>query len=644
MYYEVFVSSQRYHGNSALTYLSEEKLAIGTVVTVPLQRQNVLGIVVKEVSKPSFTTKPISQIIVDKPIPTELLQLQEWLINYYPAPAGMITQLFLPASLSQKSRRPKTPIADTKSIPLPPLTSEQQLVIDTLSSSKESSFLLHGDTGSGKTRVYLELITQSFAAGKSALVLTPEIGLTPQLAQTLTEIFPGRVRTIHSNLTAAERRDVWLEILHADEPMVILGPRSALFSPIANLGWIIVDEAHDSAYKQEQMPYYQASRVAAYLAHLHGARLLLGTATPPIGDYFAFSQKKLPILRMRNQAVSSDHGAASIEMVDLRDKANFSRVSWLSDKLIQAMEEALRKNQQTLLFLNRRGSARLILCQDCGWQALCQRCDLPLTFHGDDYHLICHTCGFKRDVPPSCESCRSTNILFRSIGTKSVVAELSKVFPKAVIKRFDSDNAKADRLEEHYEGIRRGEADIIIGTQMLSKGLDLPKLTVVGVLMADTSLAFPDYTAEERTYQMLNQVIGRVGRGHQAGKVIVQTYQTESQVIQTALQKDYEAFYTSQLAEREMYHFPPYYHLMKLSCARATSKSAETAAAKLAAEIRSQQLQVELIGPSPAFAEKVNNRYNWQIVVKAKRRTELTKLIANLPANWSYDIDPSNLL
>jgi primosomal protein N' (replication factor Y) len=644
-YYEVLVSSQRYHGDSALTYSSADEIAVGAVVLVPLQRQTVLGIVTKNVPQPKFTTKPISKTVVAQPVPHALIDLHDWLHTYYPSPIGMVTQLFLPASLSRQARHK----ADTKlptSAPITPpvLTHEQQDVIKKINNTTQRTILLHGDTGTGKTRVYLELTTQAFANHKSALIMTPEIGLTPQLSASFERTFPGKVITIHSTLTDAERRDAWLRIHTTDEPIVVIGPRSALFSPLKNVGIIVMDESHDTAYKQEQMPYYQTSRVAAKLAELHDAKLIMGTATPLVSDYYTLAQKRLPILRMLTKAVASDHEETKITVINLRDQTHFSRSAWISNELVSAINTAMRSSQQALVFLNRRGTARLVLCQICGWQATCPRCDLPLTYHGDQHYVRCHTCGYQKHAPSSCEKCGSADIVFRSIGTKSLVNELQRLFPKARIARYDSDNAKAERLDQQYEAVRAGSVDIIVGTQMLTKGLDLPKLSVVGVVVADTALYFPDYTAEERSYQMLSQVAGRVGRGHQTGTVIIQTYHPENVNLHAALQKDYQSFYEQQLREREHYHFPPFYHTLKLVCDRAGSSTAKKAASSLLNTLRTQNLFIEIIGPSPAFIEKANNRYYWQIIVKAKNRSELVKVIQLLPANWNYDLDPTNLL
>lgn len=643
MYYcEVLVSSPRYHGNEALTYACEEAVKAGAIVQVPLGRQTVLGIVTQLVPQPSFKTKPIIKQIIDDPLPTELIGLHAWIREYYPGPIGLITQLFIPSSLATKSRL-KRPVANqANSVAQPPLTTEQSMAVEAILKNPIKTALLHGETGSGKTRVYVELVTKALLTGKSSIVLTPEIGLTPQLTQTLEEAFPGKVVVVHSTQTPAERRNNWRYIHEQAEPIIVVGPRSALFSPLKNIGLIILDEAHDAAYKQDQMPYYQSSRVAAQLARLHQARLVLGTATPLVHDYFTFTGKQLPIIRMEaNARGASDVAVAT---VDLKDRSQFSRSPWISNQLISATEDALRDGRQSLIFLNRRGTARVVLCQNCGWQAVCPRCDVPLTYHGDTHRLQCHTCGLSDRPPVSCQSCNKPEIQFKSIGTKSIVTEMQRLFPDAAIARFDSDTTKADSLEKQFDSITSGKIDILIGTQLLSKGLDLPLLQVIGIVVADTSLYFPDYTAEERTYQMLRQVIGRVGRGHGKGIVIVQTYAPQSPTITAAVKKDFAQFYESQIAERSLYKFPPFYFVLKIGVERASQSAASRSAHDLAQLILQSGRAIELSGPSPAFLEKARDKYRWQIIVRAKQRSELIHIIRMLPKTCSYDIDPSNLL
>lgn len=647
-YYEVLVSSPRYHGENALTYEFSELLKEGVVVIVALQRQNVLGVIKKAVDKPGFATKPIIQVVDKDGVPSQLLQLVDWLKDYYPAPLGQLIGMFLPASLSQiRKRSPKIEIDIKKTQKQPSkfnLTSDQQKAIKAILANKSRATLLHGDTATGKTQVYIEVAQKIVESGRSIIVLTPEIGLTSQLVNSFSQQFPGYVYLLHSNLTPAERRKAWQAVASSKSPIVVIGPRSALFSPLKNVGLIVLDEAHDSAYKQEQAPYYQATRVAAKLSDLHQAQLILGSATPLISDYYTFKSKDLAIIRMKQIATETIANNADVKVVNLRDQKEFSRSAWLSDSLINSLADNLKLNQQSLLFLNRRGSARLIMCKVCGWQAACPRCDLPLTYHGDSHQMLCHTCGFTENTPTSCPVCRANDIVFQGIGTKSLFGEVSRLFPKARIMRFDGDSKKSERLETQYETILSGEVDILVGTQVLGKGLDLPRLGLVGIVLADSSLYFPDYTAEERTFQMITQVLGRISRGHIAGQAIIQTYHPESLLIEAAVKKDYEKFYETQIVERKLYDFPPFKYVLKLHCSRTTSKAAELAATKLADNLRRSVSKIKIIGPSPAFIERKNNQYHWQIIIMAAERTRLVSIIQNLPSNWYYDIDPSHLL
>lgn len=644
-FYEIWISSPRYHSDKPLTYHDEQNLSPGTIVIVPLKTRAVLGIVDKVVKKPSFKTQPIIRRVGRNPLPETSLRLFEWLKLYYPAPTGTLVQLFLPSGLLASNKPKPDQRPPFSPMELPDLTEDQIKALAKITDSKPGeSVLLHGDTGTGKTRVYIELANEQLNQGKSVLVLTPEIGLTPQLVTMFENAFGGRVISIHSNLSPAKRRDAWLYILEAAEPVIVIGPRSALFAPIQKIGLVVVDEAHDSAYKQEQLPYYQSSRVAAQLAKLHGARLVLGTATPLVADYFTFQAKKLPIVRLTRPAKQSSITKLVTKVVGLQDQAQFSKSRWLSDTLLLELSKTLGRGKQSLLFLNRRGTARVALCQQCGWQLLCPNCDLPLTYHADTHHARCHTCGFRATPPAECPVCGSTEVVFKSIGTKHIVSEIERLLPNARVQRFDSDNLKSERLEQHYGAIKTGEIDILVGTQLLTKGLDLPKLALVGVIVADTGLYIPDYTAEEKTFQMLSQVIGRVGRGHIPGTVIIQTYDPNNIAITASLNKDYPSFYEQEIKQRKAFGFPPHYYLLKLSCSRASKSSAEKSSQRLYEELRSKLDGVTIIGPAPAFYERQAGKYSWQLIVKAKNRSVLVDVINNLPANWSYDIDPNNLL
>lgn len=643
-YYEVWVASAQYHKDAPLIYSCKDKFAPGAIVVVPMQRQTVLAVVVRMVARPKFTTKPILRVVSPIPVPAAILKLLDWLRTYYPAPSGQIASLLLPSSLINQTRHPKESLPTPAGKDLPNLTTDQKKAVKIIQDAKPKSVLLHGDTGTGKTRIYLELAKEVLQKGQSVLLLTPEIGLTPQLTLAATQAFPGKTIVIHSEFTPAQRRTAWLQILESQEPLIVIGPRSALFTPLKNIGLIVMDECHETTYKQEQAPHYLASRVAAKLAGLHGAQLILGSATPPVQDYYTFQQKALPIVRLQEQAIPSAVSTAPVTITDLKDRKSFNQSAWISNKLLSALKDSLHSKQQSLLFLNRRGTARLILCQVCGWEAHCPRCDLPLTYHGDRHAMECHTCGFTDKVPTACPNCSANDIIFRTIGTKALVVELERLLPKARIQRFDGDTKKADSLSAQYQAIHDGHVDILVGTQMLGKGLDLPKLNTLGIVLADTSLTFPDYTAEERTFQLLTQVMGRVNRGHTPGKVFVQTYHPESSLLHAAIHKDYQSFYQQQITERQAYGFPPFRYVLKLSCARATSASAKKASQQLADQIKKSGARVEVVGPSPAFVEKTQNRYRWQLIVKATSRPELIRIIPMLPANFTYDIDPIHLL
>ena len=297
-----------------------------------------------------------------------------------------------------------------------------------------------------------------------------------------------------------------------------------------------------------------------------------------------------------------------------------------------------------MLYLNRRGSARIILCEQCGWQATCPHCDIPLTYHGDKHLLRCHSCSYNDHAPSSCKECGHHEIIYKSAGTKSVVAEAQRLFPNARIARFDTDNSAAESFARHYQAVKNGDIDIIIGTQMLAKGLDLPKLSTLGVIMADSSMYMPDYTAEERTFQLINQVLGRVGRGHLAGRAVIQTYHPDHAIIKDAVEGNYQAFYEREVKARQQFLFPPFCFLMKVSFRRASVKSAEEAALTAKKIISDSQLEVNVEGPAPCFYEKVLGKYQWQLIIKAKQRSDLLKIIKILPKNCSYDIDPLDIL
>lgn len=642
-YYLVWVRSSRYHGNEPLTYKSSQRLRPGQIVQVELQRELVLGFVSGTTSEPRFKTKEIGRNYELPPLPAQLLRLVKWLQTYYPAPLGILTQQLLPASFSAKQLINELLIKypEPKLNTLPRLTAEQVTALQAM--RERDTYLLHGITGSGKTRLYIELAAQAISEDRSALILTPEISLTTQLANSFRQVFGERVIVMHSQQAPAERQAAWLNSLRATKPIIVIGPRSALFSPVAKPGLIVLDEAHEAAYKQEQAPQYQTGRVAAYLAQISRASLILGSATPLVTDYYLAKAKQKPVIKLTHLAQKAQ-APTKITVIDRKDLSQFATSPFLSQSLIAAIKDSLSRGEQSLLYLNRRGTARLVLCENCGWQAVCPHCDVPLTYHGDQHELRCHSCSYHASVPTSCPDCNHPNVIFKTAGTKAIVSEAQRLFPNVRVARFDTDNLRAERFEQHYDNVRSGNVDILVGTQLLAKGLDLPKLSTLGIVLADTSLYLPDFSAQERTFQLISQVLGRIGRGHVTGQAIIQTYNPDHPIITAALKNDYPSFYEAELSQRRQFLFPPFCYLLKLTARRASIKSAQNAAANLKSELMAAGHKVRIEGPAPSFYERFQNKYQWQLVVKARDRSELLKIIAARPTGWSYDLDPLDLL
>ncbi len=643
-YYFVWVRSSKYHSKTPLTYSFNEKLASGTIVEVELQKEKVNGFISGISSKPRFKTKELNRVYDLPPLSQNSIKLASWIIKFYPAPLGNVVQQFLPQSI--RDNEITQVIKSDTSIDqkgLPKLNKEQLNAFETM--MEPDTYLLHGKTGSGKTRVYIEMAIKAFEDGKSSIILTPEISLTTQLYDNFKKVFKNSVVLVHSKQTPKERRETWIRCLTSDKPLVIVGPRSALFSPLKKIGLIVIDESHEAAYKQDQSPYYQTGRVASYISSLNRSTLILGSATPSISDYYLAQTKNKKIIKMDELASLKVSTKSEVDIVDIKSRDEFVISNILSDKLIDSIKKSLSKREQSLLYLNRRGTSRLVVCNNCGWESLCPNCNLPLTYHGDSHQLRCHTCGFlDRNIPSICPVCDNDSIIFKTIGTKAVVDELKRIFVSAKISRFDSDNSKSDSIENLYKEIKSGEIDIIVGTQLLAKGLDLPKLSTLGILQADTNLYLPDFSSSERTYQLITQVLGRINRGHVSGRAVIQTYNPDSALIKQAVDQNYNDFFEQEIEDRKKFKFPPFYNLLILSCRRSSSKSSENTALKLKVQLENSDLKILVEGPAPAFHEKIMGKFQWQIVVKSTERSNLVEVISNLPSGWTYNLDPNNLL
>lgn len=644
-YYAIAPTKIIRQDTSAFTYATSDALTPGALVVVPVGKTELIGVVMTEVVKPDFDVKPIARILDEPPLPLPLVQTALWMSRYYTTHLGTVWQTVLPTGLAKKRRasRPAAPTNApnrTKKV----FTDQQRRAIAAIADMAAGTMLLHGVTGSGKTLVYIEAARQAIADDRSVIVLVPEIALTAQLVAEFAAAFP-RVIVSHSRQTEAQRHLAWQEAIRADEPIVVIGPRSALFAPVHDVGLIVIDECHEPSFKQEQAPRYSALRAAAILAQQHNAKLVLGSATPSVSDYFLAKRANRPIVRLTAPA-SPAAAPPTITVVDMTKRQHFTRHFFLSNELLAAMENTLDASQQVLLFHNRRGSAAVTLCQQCGWSAGCPRCFVPLTLHADRHQLICHICGQHSPVLTSCPACHHADIIHKGIGTKRIEEEVVKLFPNKKVVRFDKDAPDQQTVDALYNELKAGNIDIIIGTQVIAKGLDLPQLRTVGIVQADTGLSLPDFTAPERTFQLLAQAIGRVGRSHHRTDVVVQTFQPDHPAIADGIQQNYDDFYRRTIAQRRHTNFPPFTHLLKLVCSYKTEAAAIKHAKALAATLRSVATpHSEILGPTPAFYERVRDTYRWQIIVKSPHRHELATLTMHVPSgHWQYELDPVNLL
>ena len=645
MKYYLIAPAKTFHSSdNLLTYSSETPLKIGQIVEIPLGRQSTIGIVVKNTTQPDFDTKSITKIIYEQPLPKKLVDALFWLSSYYRCPLSTVIQAALPRGIT-KNRRGKlleapniTPIDN-------PLNSAQRAAIRAIEENPANTILLHGITGSGKTNIYIELCARTLAKNQSVILLVPEIALTSQLVRNFQQHFKN-ITLLHSNLTESLRHQLWEKILTDNQPQVIIGPRSALFAPVQDLGLIIIDEAHEPAYHQEQNPKYSASLLAGKLA-----KTVLGTATPLISDYYLCKSHNA-VVEINQLAIESDKHT-SISVIDLKDHSDFTKSRILSNQLIESIKASLANHTQSMLFHNRRGTAPMTICDKCGWQALCPNCFLPLVLHADAFQMRCHTCARNFPVPTACPECKNASIHHKGFGTKLIEDELHRLFPSAKIARFDMDTDDDLKLTKIYDEVYRGDYDIIVGTQMIAKGFDFPRLTTLGIVQADAGLSLPDFSSEERTFQLITQVIGRAKRGHQNSNIFIQSFQPDHPIISLASQSDYASFYNYLVQKRQQSKLPPYSFLLKLSVTykteTATVKNIRTLYKKViqtAKQLQIPENRIVVSPPMPAFHERTSTGYTWQLVIKAKSRQNLLDIFDHLPKNnyLHYDFDPISLL
>lgn len=644
-YYEVAPTRIARAGSNTFTYSSKTQLLVGQLVVVELGKKEQPGVVTKKVSQPSYLTKEVVKILDEFPLPEPLVELALWMSKYYTTPLATVLQTLLPRGIA-KNRRERTVAkrAQFRDRTQYVLTDEQTSAIKTIEGMSPGSALIHGVTGSGKTRVYIELAERIVSHGKSVIVLVPEIALTSQLVDEFSHHFNDVILT-HSRQTEAERHHAWLEALHSTTPRIVIGPRSALFMPLSHVGLIVIDESHEPSFKQEQAPRYSALRAASILARYHEAKVVMGSATPLISEYYLAKQSDRPIVTMNSRA-KPGAVSPSIAVVDLTKKQSFKKHRFLSNTLLDQLETTFSTGKQALIFHNRRGSASTTLCDNCGWTATCQRCFIPFTLHADRHQLQCHICGITERVPTSCPECHNVDIIHKGIGTKLIESELHKFFPNKNIVRFDADTIADDSVDKRYKELYDGSIDLMIGTQVIAKGLDLPHLRTVGVIQADAGLSLPDYGSSERTFQLLAQVVGRVGRSEHPTSVIIQSYQPTHPAVVDGIAQDYEHFYESALAERKRAKFPPHTFLLQLTCVYKTETAAIRNAQSVARDLRKVVPQgVDVLGPTPAFYERQHDTYRWQLLIKSQKRSDLVAVLKHIPpTHWQAELDPLSLL
>lgn len=576
--------------------------------------------------------REIIEFFLSSPTPVPLQQLMNELNTSTSAIKGLVSKGILKEEEVEVYRDPYENRVFERTTALP-LTFEQQTaispILQTIEEDLHQVFLLYGVTGSGKTEVYLQSIQQVLEKGKEAIVLVPEIALTPQMVKRFKGRFGDEVAVMHSGLSTGEKYDEWRKI-QRKVVKVVVGARSAIFAPFENIGIIIIDEEHETSYKQEENPRYHARDVAIRRAKKYGCPVVLGSATPAL-ESFARAKKgvyKLLSLPSRMNKGPMPH----VEVVDMREELREGNRSMFSRVLLEKLKDRLEKQEQTVLFLNKRGHSSFVMCRDCGYVVNCPDCDISLTYHRFNERMKCHYCGFESQVPHECPECHSEHIRYFGTGTQKVEEELFKVLPEARVIRMDVDTtSKKGAHEKLLTDFGEGKADILLGTQMIAKGLDFPKITLVGVLSADTMLHIPDFRSSEKTFQLLTQVSGRAGRHELTGEVIVQTYTPEHYSIQFAAQQDYDLYYEREMQIRKLHHYPPFYYISLITVSHENLMKVISVTEKITGYIRhSLSSEAIVLGPVASPIPRIKNRYRYQCLIKYKREPQLGRSIKTI--------------
>lgn len=638
---------------------------VGKRVFIPFRNKDIVGYIVAFKGKSEAKgIRDIKKIIDEKPIISgQLLELTKWISETYLCSWGQAIAATVPSALkkgkvSVRQRKMVSVPICPKPVPTEPLTltAEQKQVLKSIlfkiDTESYKTFLLHGITASGKTEVYLQAIEKVLNKQKTSIVLVPEIALTPQTVERFTSRFGNLVAVAHSALVGSMRYKEWKRIKDG-EAKIVVGARSAIFSPVGNLGLIIVDEEHETSYKQDDAPRYHARDVALMRARLSNCPVILGSATPSMESFYLAGKKRLELVKLTKRI--DERNLPKAKIVDMRmELATRKKLVMFSKVLVDSIQKALDKGQQVMVFLNRRGFSTYVNCKKCGLVLKCKRCDSVLVYHYQTKNMVCHYCNFRTAPPDICPECKASYMKYFGIGTEKVESEIARFFPEARIARMDTDaTSKRGSHSRILDDFKKHNIDILVGTQMIAKGLDFPRVTLVGVVNADVTLNLPDFRASERTFNLLTQVAGRAGRGVEGGEVIIQTYAPEHYAILAASKHDYEGFYTEEIKTRKELSFPPFAHITRLTLRSRNEKMAIEASGNLKRFLEQKlsavpEKNIEIIGPAPSPISKIRGFFRWNVLLKGKNRSTMSEALKKALRHYrkpvgtilTIDVDP----
>lgn len=652
--------------NQAFTYYepqTEEALPpeelFGRRVEVRFGNRKMTGFIIKvsetlpatcgvDVSKVRPATKFVDKESV---LPAELYELAKWMSRYYLCPIGECVNAMVPSGRRETDSQGFSFVEDASSFSRKTLSGEQETAVKGIleASDKNTFHYLYGMTGSGKTEVFLTCAEKIIERGKGVIYLVPEIGLTPQVVEAVVKRFGNSVAVIHSGLTPSQKLNEWKRILHR-EARIVVGARSAIFAPVPDLGMVIIDEEHDGSYKSGNSPRYHARQVAMYRCTKLKAILVMGSATPSAEAWHSMKTQQIKKHTLTKRLA----GGMKPEIKCVNLSISGSSNSCLSKELVQEIQETLKARRQTILFLNRRGFTHFFRCSSCGFELKCRNCSVSLTYHKKENRLRCHYCGYSVQPPTQCPECGSLDVGYSGFGTEYIENEVKAKFPKANIVRVDTDSVShKGELKEKIDDFAAGKYDILLGTQMVAKGLNFPNLKLVGVVLADTALHLPDFRAAEKTFSLITQVAGRAGRFFPDGKVIVQSFSPDREPIDFAVKAKIEDFYRMELNQREILGFPPFSRLLRFvfrSSVPGASQNAAVGAAEILRNICASD--ADILGPSECPLEMISGNYRWQIILRGNKISSLQKMADTLINGYTapknvyieVDVDPVNLL